>query len=158
MSSVRGYPSKSVFPAQDVSDDTHPERGFLPQLWLFQVSVCCQCAYPVTDSEKGRKKRKEEVKRKEQREQLLTATVPAAAPEDLGLADVMMLVTDSDIVPARQEFFCATCPLSVSQFSFCLPSLLDSYCLLHILFLFFPSFLPSSLSSLLLPEIMNRLY
>ena len=58
---------------------------------------------------------------KEQGEQLLTATLPAAAPPDydLGLADVTMLVTDTS---SAAGFVCATRLVSVSRFSFSIPS------------------------------------
>ena len=62
MSSVC-YPSKSVFPAQDVSDDTHPElSAFFAFQFQFSVNARVQ-------GEEGRKKSDEE-EGKKQREQL----------------------------------------------------------------------------------------
>ena len=140
MSSVC-YPSKSVFPAQDVSDDTHPE---LSASTLAFSRFCLLSMRVSSDSEEGGKKRKEEggkkreedEKRKKQREQLLTATVPAAAPEDLGLADVTMLVSNTSSVPALEEFFCATRPLSVKPVFF-LSSFLARFFLPAFIFPFF---------------------
>ena len=59
MSSVC-YPSKSVFPAQDVSDDTHPE---LSASTLAFSRFCLLSMRVSSDSEEGGKKRKEEERR-----------------------------------------------------------------------------------------------
>ena len=85
MSSVC-YPSKSVFPAQDVSDDTHPE---------FSASTVAFSCFGLLSMRVFREKREERrVTRSRGRNSennlIRTAMVPTAAPIDPGFAGITM--------------------------------------------------------------------
>ena len=111
----------SVFAAQDLSDDTATQPhslllgGFFPELCLFHVRLqfnCCPRACPMSSVDRsfardvGLQKpaekredwpgaRRRRLRRSSGINFSFTAMVTAAAPEDLGLADVTMLITDT---------------------------------------------------------------
>ena len=132
MSSVC-YPRKSVFPAQDVSDDTHPELSASTvafsrfSLLSMRVSSEKREERRVT-RRKGRSSENNFIRR--------TAMVPTAAPDEPGLAGITMLVTDTSSttgVSFLPSFIDSLLPVILLSFFFlsvlhsCLPHLLPSY-------------------------------
>ena len=133
MSSVC-YPSKSVFPAQDVSDDTHPELSAS----TLASSRCSLLSMRVSSEKREERRVTRRRGRSSENNLIRTAMVPTAAPDEPGLAGITMLVTDTSST-AGVRFLPSLIPYSLSScclfLLFFIPALLVS---------FLPTFLHSS--------------
>ena len=126
MSSVC-YPSKSVFPAQDVSDDTHQELS--ASNWAF--SRFCLLSMRVSGEKREERRVTRRRGRSSEKNLIRTAMVPTAAPNEPVLAGITMLVTDTSSTTGVR-FLPSLIPYSLSS------------CCLFLLF-FIPAFLTSFL-------------
>ena len=123
------YPSKSVFPAQDVSDDIHPELSASTSAFSrFSFSFLLMRVFREKRGERRVTRRRG---RSSENNLIRTAMVPTAAPDEPGLAGITMLVTDTSSTTGIRFF----------------PSFIDS--LLPVILLSFLTVLRSRLPHLL---------